>query len=77
MRSNRIAPTGPIANGFAASGVLPLAHRRFTKMKNTRFPGAVSDDRAPNRAQRLYNLFGECRFGFEAALREWPENPEA
>ncbi len=22
----------------------------------------------------IYNLFGECRFGFEAALRVWPEN---
>jgi serine/threonine-protein kinase len=25
----------------------------------------------------LYHLFGQCRFGFEAALREWPENEVA
>jgi len=46
IESNRTAPTGPIANGFAASGVLPLAHRRFSKMKNTRFYGVVSNGRA-------------------------------
>ena len=26
---------------------------------------------------RLYNLFGECRFGFREALRRWPENAAA
>ena len=25
----------------------------------------------------IYNLFGECRFAFRQALREWRENPEA
>jgi serine/threonine-protein kinase len=26
---------------------------------------------------RLYKLFGECRFGFEEALRGWPDNTQA
>jgi serine/threonine-protein kinase len=25
----------------------------------------------------VHNLFGECRFGFQQALREWPENERA
>jgi serine/threonine-protein kinase len=28
-------------------------------------------------AARVYNVFGECRFGFKQALRAWPENPTA
>jgi serine/threonine-protein kinase len=27
--------------------------------------------------KRLYNLFGECRFGFREALRRWPESLDA
>ncbi|MCB9640267.1 MAG: serine/threonine protein kinase [Myxococcales bacterium] len=25
---------------------------------------------------QIYSLFSECRFGFQQALREWPENPD-
>ena len=30
-----------------------------------------------SRDDTLYDLFGECRFGFEQALREWPDNGRA
>ena len=36
-------------------------------------PGAREEE---SRA-RIYNLFGECRFGFRQALRSWPENQAA
>jgi serine/threonine-protein kinase len=32
---------------------------------------------AAEREQQAYNLYGECRFGFRQALRDWPENPDA
>ncbi len=34
------------------------------------------DDAATQR-QRVYKLFGECRFGFQEALARWPESPDA
>jgi serine/threonine-protein kinase len=42
----------------------------------------VADLRAPDgepvaRRLQLYNLFGECRFGFEQALRSWRDNEPA
>ena len=36
-------------------------------------PGTRGDDTR----MRVYNLFGECRFGFRQALRAWPENEHA
>ncbi len=37
----------------------------------------VADDTLLDRPTKLHHLFGECRFGFEAALKQWPENREA
>ncbi|MEI8256327.1 MAG: serine/threonine-protein kinase [Deltaproteobacteria bacterium] len=31
----------------------------------------------PDRRQRVYNLFGACRFGYREALRIWPSNETA
>ncbi len=41
--------------------------------------GLVRDDAdvAAELAIGIYNLFGECRFGFQQALRTWPENERA
>lgn len=35
------------------------------------------DDPDAGDDHRIHRLAGECRFGFRAALREWPENPAA
>lgn len=32
---------------------------------------------AEEKRLRLYHLFGECRFGFQQALRAWPDNEQA
>lgn len=37
-------------------------------------PGAASTSEVRS---RLHHLFGECHFGFQAALRSWPENVAA
>jgi serine/threonine-protein kinase len=35
-----------------------------------------TENTAPRRVD-LYNIFAPCRFGFEEALRTWPDNPKA
>lgn len=39
-------------------------------------PGTL-DDTVREYRQRIYNLFGECRFGFREVLRSWPDNKRA
>jgi hypothetical protein len=58
-------------------GSLKLAEEASARLRD------LEDERAkasadPNETRlRLYHLFGECRFGFLAALRVWPENEDA
>ncbi|MCB9754704.1 MAG: protein kinase [Myxococcales bacterium] len=42
-------------------------------------PKPTSSATIENAGERrdIYNLYGECRFGFEAAMRVWPENQVA
>jgi len=47
------------------------AARRLTELETL-----LADDAPPNHSQ-LYELFGQCRFGFRQALRTHPSNPQA
>ncbi len=58
-----------------------LRHRHSTALAHEASARAEALERtlAADEVERAgaYKLYGECWFGFENALREWPENPEA
>ncbi|HUS32601.1 MAG TPA: serine/threonine-protein kinase, partial [Kofleriaceae bacterium] len=50
-----------------------IAHESHEKLRELETQLAAKDATRVT----MYQLFGQCRFGFLAALRAWPENPEA
>ena len=62
-----------------------LHHRSSTQLETqasatmTELLGALDNANLAHLEERLqiYNRFGECKFGFMAALRQWPENERA
>ncbi|MEM9072159.1 MAG: bifunctional serine/threonine protein kinase/MFS transporter [Myxococcota bacterium] len=56
---------------------LALAESSLADLK--KLEAAVEDalEAPEERYANVYDLFGACRFGFRAALRTWPDNPEA
>ena len=57
-----------------------LAELQDELSRSSRLPGedlSSLDDAAREYRQRIYNLFGECRFGFREVLRSWPDNDTA
>lgn len=55
-------------------GSIELAHQAGTQAAQLQhlLAGAASAEE-----EETQRLFGECRFGFRAALSDWPENPQA
>ncbi len=53
-----------------------VARQARQRLETLRETIAASQDQAGN-AVRVHDLFGQCRFGFHEALREWADNPEA
>ncbi len=49
------------------------ARRRLEELQSI----LASIENAPRNLVKVQDLFGQCRFGFQEALREWSENPEA
>jgi eukaryotic-like serine/threonine-protein kinase len=68
--------------GFVQSLKHFLKHRDslvLSEEASSRLPGLLklSQRIDPVSDDELYKQFGECRFGFQQALRTWPENQEA
>jgi serine/threonine-protein kinase len=56
-----------------ATRLAALAGQRLSELKAEIAQGASSDEQR----RRLYDLLGECRFGFRSAAQAWPEHVQA
>jgi serine/threonine-protein kinase len=54
-----------------------LAERAREKLEELRGALAAGIGSEPEDREALYQLFGQCRFGFRHALEVWPENAQA
>tara|TARA_B100001750_G_scaffold248229_1_gene277616 strand:- start:3113 stop:5008 length:1896 start_codon:yes stop_codon:yes gene_type:complete len=70
---------------FASAGTLRRAVEDFLRHRDAARVLAQAEERLEEMAaqmaeggdERVYDLFGECRFGFRHALELWPEQPAA
>jgi serine/threonine-protein kinase len=58
-------------------GSSALAHEAGNQLRDLEEHLATERTDAAAHRVRTYQLFGQTRFGFQAALRAWPENPSA
>lgn len=63
-----LLPTGDLSQELAQTEVMSRPESPIMD------PKAAPD---PGTQLQMYTLFGQCRFGFEEALRIWPENAQA
>ncbi|MBW2527069.1 MAG: protein kinase [Deltaproteobacteria bacterium] len=83
-RAMRPRPEDRFPSADALRGAIArfLKHRTSTRLSDEAERGAaelaelLSDPGAADKVA-IYTLFGQCRFGFRQALREWPENSAA
>jgi serine/threonine-protein kinase len=66
-----------LAGFLAHRGSIQLSERAAERAKELETAEGAPGEDADDQRLRVYHLFGECRFGFQQALRAWPDNAHA